>query len=68
MFNYYVIGGHFTSLNFHSFLKDTAVVRGPYKTRELAQIEWQELSQLYRHKACYRFIIVEEPIKSNSPA
>ncbi len=61
--NYWVIGGHFTSLNFHSFLQDTAVVRGPYKTREEAQEEWAGLSSIYRHKAAYRFIIVEEPIK-----
>ena len=58
---YWIIGGHFTSLNFHSFLQDTAIIRGPYKTREEAEIEWKGLSEHYRYKAAYRFIITEEP-------
>lgn len=60
---YWVIGGQFTSLNFHSFLQDTTVLKGPYKTREEAENEWRRLSEYYRHKATYRFIITEEPLK-----
>lgn len=59
MTEYWVIGGEFSSLNFHGILPNTEVVRGPFKYRHDAQDEWQELSDAHRHKAGYRFVITE---------
>jgi hypothetical protein len=56
---YYVIGGEFTSLNFHSFVKDTTQIYGPYANRESAEKQWRVVSELNRHKAGYRFVITE---------
>ena len=57
---YWVIGGEFTSLNFHSLIPGTTIVQGPFNTRAEAQEYWKEASQQYRSKAGYRFLITEE--------
>ena len=58
---YWVIGGEFTSLNFHSFTPGTSIVEGPFPTRADAEIMWKSLSENTRYKANYRFVITEEP-------
>lgn len=57
---YWVIGGEFTSLNFHSFLPGTTIVRGPFHSKKNAQEEWSSLSEEYKSKAQYRFVVTEE--------
>lgn len=60
---WFVIGGEYTSLNFHSFVAGTAIILGPYKTRDEAESSWKNISAMYRHMAGYRFIILESPKK-----
>lgn len=60
MKNYWVIGGEFSSMNFHSFNDGTASVSGPFKTRDEAQQVWKIESAKYRPNAGYRFVITEE--------
>jgi hypothetical protein len=60
---YWVVGGDFTSLNFHSFVPGTTEVWGPIKTREQAEDEWRRWSEWHRSSATRRYIILEEPIK-----
>ena len=57
---YWVIGGEFTSLNFHKFTEGTSIIRGPFSSRDDAQHMWKMLSEQHRHKASYRFIILNE--------
>lgn len=63
MKKFYVIGGEFSSLNFHTFIDGTAIVRGPYETRADAEEEWKHLSEAYRSLASCRFVIVESDEK-----
>lgn len=56
---YYVVGGEFSSLNFHSFTAGTAELLGPYKNRATAEEVWREISEKMRHKASYRYVILE---------
>ncbi len=63
MKQYWIVGGEFTSLNFHSFLPETTSVFGPYKTREVAETVWKDVSEQMRHKASYRYIILEDSMK-----
>lgn len=55
---YYVIGGEFSSLNFHSFIDGTTVVLGPFSSKNQAEIAWKDISEKYKSKAQYRFVIV----------
>ena len=57
---FYVIGGEFSSLNFHSFVNGTSLIYGPYSNRSDAETQWKKVSEEYRHKANYRFVITEE--------
>ena len=59
--NFWVIGGEFGSMNFHTLVEGSAQVRGPFKTRTEAEECWREVSEESRHKAGVRFSIVEEP-------
>ena len=61
MSNFYVIGGEYSSFNFHRFKHGTEEVLGPYKTRDEAETIWKEKSALKKHQATYRYIILEEP-------
>ena len=56
---YYVIGGEFSSLNFHTYTPGTTIIRGPFPERIEAQEAWKVLSEQYRHMASYRFVITE---------
>jgi hypothetical protein len=60
---YWVIGGEFKSMNFHSFNDGTVVVSGPFKTRAAAEEVWKTESAKYRPNAGYRFVITEEHYK-----
>jgi hypothetical protein len=55
---YWVVGGEFGSLNFHSLVEGTQQVRGPFATRSDAEQAWRSLSEEYRPKCNYRFTIV----------
>jgi hypothetical protein len=59
---FWVIGGEFTSLNFHSFTPGTSIVEGPFPTRADAEIAWKSLSENTKYKANYRFVITEESV------
>jgi len=58
---FWVIGGEFTSLNFHSFTPGTSIVEGPFPTRADAEVVWKSLSDNTKYKATYRFVITVEP-------
>lgn len=60
---FYVIGGEYSSFNFHKFKHGTEQVLGPYKTRKDAEEEWKRVSEENRPNASYRAIILEEEIK-----
>lgn len=55
---YWVIGGEFSSLNFHQLVPGTQDIHGPYPTRQDAEEVWKERSQETRHKANVRYRIV----------
>ena len=59
--NYWVIGGEFCSMNFHTLVHGSAQVQGPFSTRKEAEDAWRAVSEEHRHKAGVRFSIVEEP-------
>jgi hypothetical protein len=61
--NFWVIGGEFGSMNFHKLVEGSAQVQGPFKTRQVAESCWREVSEESRHKAGVRFSIVEEPAR-----
>ena len=63
MKQYWVVGGEFTSLNFHSFAPGTSDVLGPYDNREGAEEAWKKLSSYHKFKAAYRAIILEDSVK-----
>lgn len=57
--SFWVIGGSFSSLNFHR-LEGDGIVVGPFNIRPEAEREWKRLSEKHRHEASYRFVIAEE--------
>lgn len=57
---YWIIGGEFSSLNFHSIKEGTIHAEGPFETREQAEEKWKELSYNEKYKATKRFKIVKE--------
>jgi len=59
--HFWVVGGEFRSLNFHTLVPGTAMVEGPFVTRKDAETAWRELSEKNRHRCNVRFSIVEEP-------
>jgi hypothetical protein len=59
--NFWVIGGEFGSMNFHTLVHGSAQVQGPFKSRTEAEEAWRMVSEEHRHKAGVRFSIVEEP-------
>ena len=61
--NFWVIGGEFGSMNFHTLVHGSAQVQGPFKTRSEAEEAWRTVSEEHRHKAGVRFSIVEEPAR-----
>jgi hypothetical protein len=62
--HYWVVGGEFRSLNFHSLVHGTAQVEGPFTTRREAEDTWRSISEQHRHRCNMRFSIVEEPTRS----
>jgi hypothetical protein len=65
---YWVVGGEFGSLNFHSLIEGTQQVRGPFPTRAAAEQSWRGLSEEYRHKCNFRFTIVANPARPEAEA
>jgi hypothetical protein len=65
---YWVVGGEFGSLNFHSLIQGTQQVRGPFPTRPDAEEAWRGISEEFRHKANYRFTIVRDAGRQESAA
>jgi hypothetical protein len=65
---YWVVGGEFGSLNFHSLVEGTQQVRGPFPTRSAAEHAWRNLSEQYRHKCNFRFTIVANPARQENVA
>jgi len=55
---YWVVGGEFGSLNFHTLVHGTQQVQGPFASREAAQQAWRALSEENRHRCNVRFTIV----------
>jgi hypothetical protein len=60
MSQYYVVGGEYSSFNFHQFRHGTERVFGPFKTRDVAEVVWKEQAELTRSQASVRYIILEE--------
>ncbi len=65
---YWVVGGEFGSLNFHSLVQGTQQVRGPFPMRQDAEIAWKEISEEFRHKCNYRFTIVQDLVRREAAA
>jgi hypothetical protein len=65
---YWVVGGEFRSLNFHSLVEGTQEIRGPFATRSDAETAWQDVSVSHRHKCNYRFTIVRDSGRLESAA
>lgn len=57
---FWIIGGEFNSMNFHTLDPATRLLEGPFNTRQLAEDRWKEISIEHKHKAQFRFLIVEE--------
>ena len=64
--NYWVIGGEFGSMNFHTLLHGSAQVQGPFSTRKEAEDAWRAVSEENRHRGSVRFSIVEEPNRATA--
>ena len=61
MIKYWVLGGEWTSFGFHKMVDPkTALIEGPFNTRQDAESAWKRLSEEYRPNAKYRFVITEE--------
>ena len=58
---FWVIGGEFGSMNFHTLVEGSAQVQGPFATRKEAEEAWKKVSEENRHRGNVRFSIVEEP-------
>ena len=65
---YWVVGGEFGSLNFHSLVQGTQQVRGPFPARQDAENAWKAISEEFRHKANYRFTIVQDTVRQAAAA
>ena len=65
---FWVIGGEFLSLNFHTLVHGTQQVSGPYPTRPDAEKAWRDLSETHRHKCNYRFTIVRDAARTEAAA
>ena len=65
---YWVVGGEFGSLNFHSLVQGTQQVRGPFPNRQEAESAWRGISEEFRHKANYRFTIVQDAARREAVA
>ncbi len=59
MKEYFVIGGEFTSLNFHNFKPGTQYVSVPFADRKLAEAHWKVMAENTRSNANMRYLIVE---------
>jgi hypothetical protein len=59
--NFWVVGGEFGSLNFHTLVHGSAQVEGPFASRREAETAWRRVSEENRHRCNVRFSIVEEP-------
>jgi hypothetical protein len=59
--NFWVVGGEFGSLNFHTLVHGSAQVEGPFASRREAEAAWRRVSEENRHRCNVRFSIVEEP-------
>jgi len=59
--HFWVVGGEFRSLNFHTLVHGSAQVEGPFASRKEAEDAWRKLSEKNRHRCNVRFSIVEEP-------
>jgi hypothetical protein len=59
--HYWVVGGEFRSLNFHTLVNGSQQVEGPFNSRREAEDAWRQLSEKNRHLCNVRFSIVEEP-------
>ena len=59
--HFWVVGGEFRSLNFHTLVHGSAEVKGPFPSRREAEEAWRSLSEQNRHRCNVRFSIVEEP-------
>ena len=57
---YWVVGGEFTSMNFHKINPASKEVHGPFATREAAEAKWKALTEGTRHLARTAFRILEE--------
>jgi len=65
---YWVVGGEFGSLNFHTLLPGTQQVHGPYPTRPDAEYAWRQLSETHRHQCSVRFTIVRDVPRAEAAA
>ena len=65
---YWVVGGEFGSLNFHSLVPGTQQISGPFPTRLDAEQSWKKLSEDFRHKCNYRFTIVQDAVRKKAVA
>ena len=57
---FWVVGGEFTSMNFHKIKPNTSEVYGPFATRHDAETKWKALTETTRHLAKTAFRILEE--------
>jgi hypothetical protein len=60
---YWVVGGKFRSLNFHTLVNGTQEVDGPFPTRREAEEAWRIRSEKHRHECNTRFTIVQEKVQ-----
>jgi hypothetical protein len=65
---YWVVGGEFGSLNFHSLVEGTQQIRGPFPTRRDAEDTWKKVSEEFRHKCNFRFTIVRDAARNEAVA
>jgi hypothetical protein len=68
MVQYWVVGGEFGSLNFHTLVHGTQQIRGPFATRGEAENAWKAVSEEFRHKCSYRFTIVRDAARVEAAA
>jgi hypothetical protein len=59
---FWVVGGEYSSTNFHSFKAGQPDVFGPYKTREEAREAWKKLSEDTRSVATAKYAITSEKL------
>ncbi|HEX2216685.1 MAG TPA: hypothetical protein VHG27_08360 [Xanthobacteraceae bacterium] len=65
---YWVVGGEFRSLNFHTLVHGTQQVQGPFATRQQAEQAWREVSEASRHECNVRFTIVRDASRAEGVA